>query len=1063
MALKKRDKGGEERDPADIDASRAARRAARDKALGRNPSENQSSASARRDDLEHEPPRREMPMTGSAREVRRLRRTGPDVAAQVAQINCDKLAAEIGKKRRLLYIALAIVGTALALCLAASVFGWKQVYSVTRFSIIAMPICIAFGMNDLCLYIAKSNPVLARRILTVFSFGNPHTIRTLAWLYIDTGDYTKAEKIIASAVRTIDAKKKLRDYILMHAFLANLRAHVARMAEAEALVREVLTAAEDHDKDFQTDGSAFLLANTLNYAAQLCDQKDKIQDALALSRRAVKLLCDHKKPPADVCLVALSNAGYYCNVLGEYQDALVYLTKAHELATKTNIARDGQWAFILSNLAIANLGIGRSTMCKRALNDAETRAMAPLGLSERPHLYQCWAIYHFANDRLEYALQSYEQAIEYCSMQKPRDSVALLRIIKEYSVLLREVGKVGEASVNEQRVTQIRDTLFVNALEKKDKKSKKSGKKKKELSVPTGKGRFPALSLIMAGLLGFEVWSFGLRVAPFTMWVLFLAFSVVFLIKVAAKYGPTVKEESSQGAISTVVSVLPYVRSIAPEVRVLPQAVSGAIFGIAIAIGVFVNFTSPAPNMVPPEGLLPFEYLRLGDELSRKQVFDKAKDAFELAIKGGEQRAAVRLLLETPRNMPSAEAIDDNARAVEIAQTQPKEAAALWQACIRRYPDFEFPYINLANMSSQNGEEGALGLSMAVSKVGSEDKSAGTDARQSAKSDEAEKLLKKALQINPNCEIALTNMALLQSRRGRHKAGLKYLNRVTALKNGETPENLEFENADVSVDSERHEDEDTSDSDSKSALVEPEKAEYKPSATEQSEVKKSVAGAKNENMKVEQSLQQKTEPKAAIIVTKKGDVVPKPDPKPAAVVPKVDTPQKSDFKKVIPPSKAVSSPASSEHGDLRKTSKAADDDGWETTPLRSVPIKSSKPEGSQKNWLQKAEDDAKAKAKSENGNAGTGRLNDTKAKADKAHADKAQGNQAKAEVKTDKAKVSQAKAEQLKADKAKTEKANLEKALADKAKADKEKARKKRYAERHKDDWMRLSPDDTDW
>ncbi|MBX3137875.1 hypothetical protein KF707_16740 [Candidatus Obscuribacterales bacterium] len=73
---------------------------------------------------------------------------------------------------------------------------------------------------------------------------------------------------------------------------------------------------------------------------------------------------------------------------------------------------------------------------------------------------------------------------------------------------------------------------------------------------------------------------------------------------------------------------------------------------------------------------------------------------------------------------------------------------------------------------------------------------------------------------------------------------MKYLNRVTALKNGETPENLEFENADVSVDSERHEDEDTSDSDSKSALVEPEKAEYKPSATEQSEVKKSVAGAK---------------------------------------------------------------------------------------------------------------------------------------------------------------------------------------------------------------------------
>ncbi|MBX3137874.1 hypothetical protein KF707_16735 [Candidatus Obscuribacterales bacterium] len=199
-------------------------------------------------------------------------------------------------------------------------------------------------------------------------------------------------------------------------------------------------------------------------------------------------------------------------------------------------------------------------------------------------------------------------------------------------------------------------------------------------------------------------------------------------------------------------------------------------------------------------------------------------------------------------------------------------------------------------------------------------------------------------------------------------------------------------------------------------------------------------------MKVEQSLQQKTEPKAAIIVTKKGDVVPKPDPKPAAVVPKVDTPQKSDSKKVIPPSKAVSSPASSEHGDLRKTSKAADDDGWETTPLKSVPIKSSKPEGSQKNWLQKAEQTAKTNAKTEHSTPSPTHVNNEKVKAAKAQADQEKADKAKAD-----------------AEKAKAEKVKLEKALANKAKADKEKARKKRYAERHKDDWMKLSPDDTDW
>jgi hypothetical protein len=88
----------------------------------------------------------------------------------------------------------------------------------------------------------------------------------------------------------------------------------------------------------------------------------------------------------------------------------------------------------------------------------------------------------------------------------------------------------------------------------------------------------------------------------------------------------------------------------------------------------------------------------------------------------------------------------------------------------------------------------------------------------------------------------------------------------------------------------------------------------------------------------------------------------------------------------------------------------ADDDGWETTPLKSVPIKKPDPSAAQKNWLQKAEEDAKAKA-----------------------------------------------------EKALAEKAKSAKAKAEQAKADKERARKKRYNERHKDDWMKLSPDDTDW
>jgi len=780
MVFKKKDQGGDKRDKKDDEeASRAARRAARDKAFGRSgPSDDgDRGESGAGGNLE----RRELPMVGSARELRRLRKSGPDVPAMLEEIKCDELARDIVQKRRLFYAALGLVSFALVLWVVSLVFHWPQVTYITKFSILAAPICIGLGINELCLNLARTNPALARNILSFLTFGVPQSVRTLASLYVDTGDYAKAEKTIGGVVGTIDPKKKLRDYIMMHAYLANLRAHIGRTQDAEQLIRQVLNAAEDHNKERQTDGSAFLLATSLNYAAQLCDQKDKMQDALALSRRAVKLLCDHRKPPVDVTLFALSNAGYYCTVVGEYQEALAYLTKAHELAQKTGIARDGQMAFILSNLAVANLGIGRSTQCKRLLNEAETRAMLPLGLSERPHTYQCWAIYHFANERLEYALQSYEKSIEYLSIQNPKESVLLLRIMKEYSVLLRELGKMREANENEQRVTRIKDTLVVVASKPPDKKDRKV----KPLAVPVSKSRFPIFWTILACFWGFNIWVDGLRFARFTEWLLFLTGCVVIAVKIRAKYGPPIREETSQGAIVAVVSLIPGLRSIVPELSMVPQKTGGIIIGTAAAVMMLVQFTKPQPDTVPEFGLLPQEYLVLGDELSSKESFVNAKKAYELAMKGGESRfAPAKLRMGIPKHEQTPEAIGDNMKAVELNQTNPKEAKKIWEACVRRYPDFEYPYVHLAALASPIDLSHLTSKTQAAAKKEEPDAdsdSAEGKAERKKKAVEAEHLLEKALAINPDCGVALMGMYEVQQQLERPKAGRKYLNRYIEL------------------------------------------------------------------------------------------------------------------------------------------------------------------------------------------------------------------------------------------------------------------------------------------
>lgn len=742
---------------------------------------------------------RELPVVGSSAALKEMRfQSLEQIQAMLDKVSAEKLASEVRSKRRLLHIAIAIVGLAIVIwALASFVFHWRQVAYVTKFSLIAAPVCIVFGVSEFCMHIARSNPDLAQKVLGVLTFGSPHAIRNLAGLYIDVGNYEKAEKLISASIRGLDPKRKLRDYIIMHAFLANLKAHVGRVAEAGDLMVPVIDAAENHHAEHNTNGSAFLLADTFNYAAQLCNQLDEIRDALAFSQRAVSLLCEHKNPPVEVTLVALANTGYLLNVLGKYQEAMLFLNKANEIAEKSGIARDGQAAFILSNLAVAKLGTANAIKCKKLLVEAESRASAPLGVSQRPQMLQCWGIFHFSNSKFEEARAAYERALQYCDLQKPKETVLVLRILREYATLLQAIGDKAAADNVDKRSKEIKKKLDEVATAVPEKKAKKI----KPVSVPVAKrSRIPVFWMILACLWGSNVYFSGIRIAKFTEWLLFLSALSVIAIKLMAKYGPKAKEETSQGAIVAVISLIPGLRSVVPELSVLPRKTASIILGTAVVTMILVQVTAPPPDTVPDGWLLPQEYLALGDALDQKESFNLARKAYEHAEKGDShgiigKTAHLKLLGMVPKNPQPEEAIQKNIKAVAMMQEKDiKAARALWEECIKEYPNFEHPYVHIAEIILQkDAKESQKKLIEQLKKQktgGAKSENIELEdqpitAEEKADQDEAAALLKKAMEINPMCGPALLTSYMLKTRQHDLKTAHKYMNDYIKVSTGD--------------------------------------------------------------------------------------------------------------------------------------------------------------------------------------------------------------------------------------------------------------------------------------
>ncbi|MBX9696434.1 MAG: hypothetical protein K2Z81_28865, partial [Cyanobacteria bacterium] len=233
------------------------------------------------DEPEHDDRDEEEEEERTARSPSRSRRTTSSVPVRTTKldsiqklldsIDLDEVPARQLKRKRLAQIGMAVAFVAILLYIVASALGWREVAYFTRLSLLAVPVCLVVGFNEVFMKLAHSRPGISKKVFGMFTLGNTNAIRNLALLHVNTGDFLKAEKVTAKAIKTIDPKRRPRDYMTLFAFLAQLRGHMGKQKEAEHMIGEILEGAEAQYKDRPTDAAGSMLALVLNHAANICE------------------------------------------------------------------------------------------------------------------------------------------------------------------------------------------------------------------------------------------------------------------------------------------------------------------------------------------------------------------------------------------------------------------------------------------------------------------------------------------------------------------------------------------------------------------------------------------------------------------------------------------------------------------------------------------------------------------------------------------------------------------------------------------------------------------------
>ncbi|PWT95920.1 MAG: hypothetical protein C5B53_10575 [Candidatus Melainabacteria bacterium] len=670
------------------------------------------------------------------------------------------LASAYEKKKRLIYAATILVIIGAIVYLAASFMQMAQTFRPLAFFLVFAPICIVLSLKEASRGIAQRNPVMAQRLCGWLSFGNPLALSHLASLYMDTGKYGKAAKVLFTASRSVQPKN-INDYITTHAKFAAVRARVASITEAEGLFKETFNSAVQLKQARPTPSSSLTLVVSLICGAEIEGCQSNYQKAFELSRRALTELSQVKEPPVDLVLDVLESLGHYSNAVGRWSETELYLLKAVEITDKLKDVSNAQKARILAHLGLALFRLRYTEAAEHAFSEGLKIAEKKAASGAVPQVISLYAKVQSARKDYQEADQSYKDAIAAFDSQDPKVTHELLQIKDEYAFFLRSLGKEGEAAAVAFSVTQARAALEQQKLAKAAKNGKKPELIKPAAAAPqinsaaaqqiNRQFRFPIFTLLIVLFYGSSVLLGGFRVASFHTWAWFIGFATVLAIKLRAKYGARSVEETHSALVS-ILSHLPFARYVVPELSVLPQRTVAIFVGCALLTAGVLKVTLPAPDTVP-SGLTSYEYLQLGGSLDHKESFNKARDAYQRAADqhGFTGTIAERMLKTLPLGEQPDEAISLNMEAVALKKDK-DQAEKIWKDCIAKYPKFEIPYLHLGEYYLKSKDKQKLS--------------------------EAQEMIAHTLSINPDNQKALFDMYKIKKALGDDSGAEQYLNKV---------------------------------------------------------------------------------------------------------------------------------------------------------------------------------------------------------------------------------------------------------------------------------------------
>jgi tetratricopeptide (TPR) repeat protein len=702
-------------------------------------------------------PRGEAYLTSAAVSQEEIEQAGKELQS----FDPEQLASAYEKKKLLIYAATILVMIGAIVYIAASCMHMTQTTRPLACFLLFAPICIVLSLKEASKRIGRRNPMMAQRLCRWLSFGNPLALSHLASLYMDTGNYSKAAKVLHTASRTVQPKN-INDYITTHAKFAAVRARIASIAEAEELFKESFNSAVQLKQARPTPSSSLTLVVSLICGAEIEACQSNYQKAFELSRRALTELSQVEKPPVDLVLDVLEGLGHYSNAVGRWSETELYLLKAVEITDKLKDVSNAQKARILAHLGLALFRLRYAEASEHTFAESLKLAETKAASGAVPHIISLYAKVQSARKEYQEADQSYKDAIAAYNGQDPKVTHELLQIKDEYAFFLRTLGKEGEAAAVALSVTQAGITLEQQKLAKTAQNAKKREQIKPAAAPQINRAaaqqinrkyRFPIFMLLIVMFYGSLVLLEGLRVASFHSWAWFIGFATVLAIKLRAKYGARSVEETNSALVS-ILSHLPFSRYIVPELSVLPQRTVAIFVGCALLVAGVLKVTLPPPDTVPP-GLTSYEYFTLGTSLNQKESFNKARDAYQRAADqhGHFGTVAERLLKLLPVGQQPDEAISLNMQAVALKKDK-VEAEKIWKDCIAKYPNFEIPYLHLGEYYLKSKDKQKLS--------------------------EAQEMIAHTLSINPDSQNALFDMYRIKKGLGDDSGAQQYLDKVPA-------------------------------------------------------------------------------------------------------------------------------------------------------------------------------------------------------------------------------------------------------------------------------------------